>query len=338
MATFQMDPGFTGLPATENPRIYLEVLANIEQIPGVQSVTLMENAFMSGIISNNRVTVDGEEHGLFMNAVGPAFLEATGMRLLSGRMPGIQDGPESPHVGAVNETAVAKLFGGASPVGRILRVGGREVEIVGVINDSRYDEQRREVQPILFDAALQRGGYGGHKIVLRTDVPLARLETSIRQAVTRVDRNLPVPEIQAQTALIARASSSERVFTQLLTLFGGFALLLASIGLHGVTAYTVSRRTSEFGVRVALGARPGQVQWLVLRQVLVLAGVGLLVGIPASLAAGPLVGSMLYDVAPNDVSMIAAASMVMLVVAMAAGFWPAQRAARLDALTALREE
>lgn len=338
MSTFQLDPAFTGLEEDQYSRIYREVLSGVEQIPGVRSVTLMENAFMSGIISNTKVTVDGEEHGLYMNAVGPAFLETTGMRLVSGRMPGIQDDSDSPSVGVVNERAVAKLFGGTSPVGRILQVGSREVEIVGVINDARYDDQRGDVQPTLYDAALQRGGFGGHKIVLRSDVPLGRLENDIRQAVAQVDRNLPVPEIQVQTALISQASSSERVFTQLLTLFGAFALLLASIGLHGVTAYWVSRRTSEFGVRVAVGARPGQVQWLVLRQVLVLVGAGLLVGIPASLAAGPLVGSLLYDVAPNDPTIIAAASSMMLVVALGAGFLPAQRAARLDALAALRKE
>jgi predicted lysophospholipase L1 biosynthesis ABC-type transport system permease subunit len=298
----------------------------------------MENAFLTGITSNSRINVNGVELRLYMNAIGPDFLETAGMRLLAGRMPGIQDGPESPRVGVVNEKAVGELFGGVSPVGQMLNLGSWEIQVVGVINDGRYAELRGEVQPTLYPSALQRSGYGGHHIVLRTAAPSSRLEADIKQAVAQVDSDLPVPMIRSQAAQLAEASARERLFTQLLTLFGGFALLLASIGLHGVAAYTVTRRTGEFGVRVALGARPGQLQWLVLRQVLVLAGLGLLVGVPASLAAGPVVGSLLYDVAPNDVLTIVLASAVMVAVALGAGYWPARRAARMDALEALREE
>jgi ABC-type antimicrobial peptide transport system permease subunit len=121
-------------------------------------------------------------------------------------------------------------------------------------------------------------------------------------------------------------------------LFGMFALMLASIGLHGVTSYSVSRRTSEIGVRVAVGARPDQILSLVLRQVVVLAGLGLLIGVPVALAASPLVGSLLYGVAPTDPVAIISASAVMLVVAIGAGLLPALRAARVDALVALRTE
>jgi ABC-type antimicrobial peptide transport system permease subunit len=128
------------------------------------------------------------------------------------------------------------------------------------------------------------------------------------------------------------------VFTELLFLFGAFALLLASIGLHGVTSYSVSRRTGEIGVRLAVGARPAQVLWMVLRQVVALAGIGLLAGVPMALAAGPMVRSLLFGVAPTDAVAIAAAAVVMLTVAVTAGLLPARRAARLDALAALRAE
>jgi ABC-type antimicrobial peptide transport system permease subunit len=128
------------------------------------------------------------------------------------------------------------------------------------------------------------------------------------------------------------------VFTQLLSVFGAFALLLASIGLHGVAAYSVSRRTSEIGVRIALGARPSRVLWLILRQVSVLALAGLALGIPAALLAAPVVGSLLFGVAPTDPAAIIAAAAVMFAVAFAAGAQPALRAARLDPLTALRAE
>jgi ABC-type antimicrobial peptide transport system permease subunit len=147
-----------------------------------------------------------------------------------------------------------------------------------------------------------------------------------------------VPTIRAATEIIAQSSAKERVFTKLLTLFGGFALLLASIGLHGVTSYSVTRRTSEFGVRAAVGARPGQILWLVLREVAVLAAIGLVVGVPAALAAAPLMGSLLYGVAPTNPWAVISAAVVMLAVAAGAALLPAFRASRLEAVAALRTE
>jgi predicted lysophospholipase L1 biosynthesis ABC-type transport system permease subunit len=238
----------------------------------------------------------------------------------------------------VNETAMRELFGGHSPVGRLLDVGNGTVQIVGVVNDTPYRSRRQEVPATLYESALQRGGYGGHHLVLRTGTPLPRLEPLIREAVYRVDPDLPVPEIRSQTEIMAETGARERVFTQLLSIFGAFALLLASIGLHGVTSYAVARRTSEIGVRVAVGARRGQILWMILRQVLVLAAVGLVIGVPISLAAAPVVGSLLYGVAPNDVLTVAGAAVVMLAVTCAAGLLPARRAARVDAMVALGVE
>lgn len=335
---FQIDPGYTRLPSDQYPALYTQLLERLRALPGVHSATLLENALMSGIVSNTRVTIDSENHRLYMNAVGPDFLETMGMRLLAGRMPGPVDGPDQPAVGALNQTAVQRLFGGASPMGATLNVNGREVQIVGVVSDSRYDRQRAPVYSTLYDAALQRPGWGGHHIVLRVSVPPAQLEPDIRRIVTAVDRDLPVPDIRTQLAQMERTIGRERVFTQLLSVFGAFTLLLACIGLHGVTAYSVTRRTSEIGVRIALGARPAGVLWLVLRQVAVLAVAGLVIGVPAAVIAAPVVGSLLYDVAPTDVIAIVAAAAVMLTVAFAAGAQPALRAARLDPLTALRAE
>jgi predicted lysophospholipase L1 biosynthesis ABC-type transport system permease subunit len=298
----------------------------------------MEHALMGGIISNTRVTVGGEEQVLYRNAVGPALLETMGMRLLSGRLPGRQDVRDAPYVGALNETAVAKLFAGESPLGRTLYVGSREVMVIGVINDTPYQSRRDPVPATLYESALQRTGFGGHHIVLRTSVPADRLEATIRQAVWEVDPDLPVPGVQAQTAIMAQTSAKERVFTQLLSLFGGFALFLASIGLYGVTSYSVARRTSEIGVRVAVGARPGQIVWLILRQVIVLAGFGLLFGIPIALVGGPVMESLLFGVEPTDPAMVLAASLSMLAVAAGAGMLPARRAAAVSPRRALETE
>jgi predicted permease len=338
LVMFQLDPGYTQLPPEEYPGLYLQVLDRLDAIPGVRSTTLLENALMSGIISNTFVDVDGASRNLYRNAVGPGFLETIGMRLLAGRVPGIQDTDDAPPVGAVNATAMEELFGGELPIGRFLRVEGGDVRIVGVVNDAPYRNQRDPVPPILYESALQRQGYGGHHIVLRTDAQAGPIEPLIREAVARVNADLPVPGLRTQADIMAQTSARERAFTQLLSLFGGFALLLASIGLHGVTSYWVTRRTSEIGVRVAVGARPHQIFRLVLRQVVVLVAVGLAAGVPASLAAGRLVSSLLYGVAATDVRTVAVAVVVILGVAIGAGFLPARRAARMDALVALRAE
>ena len=338
VATFPLDPGFTSRPPEENAVLYQEVLAAVQEVPGVRSVTLMENVLLSGVVSNGTVTVGERRVNLYRNAIGPAFVETLGMRLVAGRMPGLQDGPDAPRIGVVNETAVRELFGGSSPLGVTFDAGGVQVQVVGVVNDTPYRSRRAEVPSTLYESALQRSGYGGHNIVLRTDVPIAQLEAPIRDAVHRVNADLPVPRIRSQTEIMARSTARERVFTQLLTLFGIFALFLAAIGLHGVTSYSVSRRTSEIGVRMAVGARPGQILWMVLRQVLVLAAVGLVVGVPLSLWAAPITGSLLYGVAPTDVATIVAGAVSMVAVAAGAGLLPAARAARREATAALGAE
>ena len=338
LAFFKLDPVATGTPEEQHAAIYRQVLERLRAVPGVSSVTMMENVFLSGITSNSSVTVDDERLSLYMNAVGPDFLETMGMRLLAGRVPDERDGPGQPQVAAINETAARRLFGTTPPLGQTITLGSRQVEVVGVVGDSLYDRQRAEVRPTMFDSALQRPGFGGHNIVVRTSMPAAGLEPLLRQAVAGVHRDLPVPEIRTQVAQMQASIVRERVFTQLLTIFGGFALLLASLGLHGVTAYSVSRRRSEIGVRVALGARPGQVLWLILRQVVVLAVAGLALGVPLAVTVAPVVGTLLYEVAPTNAALIASASLVMLAVAVGAGLMPARRAARMDPLSALRTD
>ena len=161
LVLFRLDPGYTRIPAERHTDLYVNLLQRLDEVPGVRYATLIENPLLSGLTSNSRVTVDGEEHNLYRNAVGPRFLETMGMRLIDGRMPDLRDRPGYPNVGAVNETAARQLFGGASPIGRTLAFGERVVMIVGVVSDSRYDRQRAPVRPTLYDAALQRPASGG---------------------------------------------------------------------------------------------------------------------------------------------------------------------------------
>ncbi|HEX5216111.1 MAG TPA: ABC transporter permease [Vicinamibacterales bacterium] len=335
---FQIDPSKVAPTPPEQSAIYQELQNRIAAIPGVSAVSMIENVLLGGLTSNTQVQVDGKDVRIAVNGVGPGFLETMGMRLIAGRAPGIQDRPGSPEVVALNETAAKTIFGSESPLGKTLKSFDRSYEIVGVINDSLYARQREPVKATMFPSALQRAGYGGNYIVLRTSVPAETLEAQLRRAVAEVHRDLPVPQVRSQVAQIQDSTIRERVFTEMLMLFGGFALLLACIGLHGVTSYSVARRTSEMGIRLALGAQRRQVLWLVQRQVIVLAVAGLAIGVPLAVMAAPLVGALLFGVAPTDYAAIAIAGAVMLIVATGAGLLPARRAARLDPLKALRTE
>jgi ABC-type antimicrobial peptide transport system permease subunit len=174
--------------------------------------------------------------------------------------------------------------------------------------------------------------------VVRSALPLEQLAPELKRAVASVSLTLAAPEVRSQVAQVEDRIGRERVFARLLTIFGAFALLLASIGLHGVTAYSVSRRTNEIGVRMALGAEPKQVLWLVQRQVAWLGIAGLIVGVPLGFAASPLLSSLLFGVAPSDPRTMVVAAAVMLSVALLAGYLPARRAARMNPLAALRRE
>jgi predicted permease len=335
---FRFDPAVADPDAARQVKISLDVLARLGAIPGVDAATIVENPLAGGLTSGTSIAVDGVSRRILMNAVGPGFIETMGMRLIGGRQIAASDVPGAARVAMVNESAVRIIFGGAWPVGRRIGFGRSEIEIVGVVSDTRYRDRRSDVEPILFDSALQRPGYGGHHLALRTAASPASLEVPIRQALASVNTRLPLPDLRTQTAEIAETSARERVFAQVLTVFSGFALLLAAIGLYGLTAYAVARRTAEIGLRVALGSRPAQVLWLFVRQVAWLTAAGLALGIPLALGAGRLVSAFLFGVSPDDAVSIGAAAFVLVLVSLAACVVPARRAATLDPLVALRAE
>ena len=331
-------------PSLEDASRMRAVLARLEAIPGVASATVVENALLTGWSSNTEIYVDGQRARMQMQAVGPRFFETMQMRMVAGRpITGSDLGGAAP-VAVINETAARRHFGGGSPIGRTFRVGSgrtttRTLEVVGVVADARYESLRNATAPTFYDSYMQRpGGTYTTFFAVRTMVPALSLERSIKDAVAAVDPGLPIVRLETQQQKIDRALGRERVLSRLLTLFGAFALLLASLGLHGLTSYAVARRTSEIGIRLALGAQRSQVLWLILRQVLWLAVAGVALGLPLAWAGGPLVGAYLYGVAPRDAWTIAMSACVLTAVAMLAGWMPARRAARMDPLGALRVE
>ncbi len=353
LVVFQIDPGRLGGDADLDPvPLYERVLERVRVLPGVTSATLVENVLVTGRTSNTDVKVDNEPIRIRMNAVGPDFFETMRLPIVLGRPIGPGDRKGTPPVAVINQTAASTYFPGQSPIGRRLLVGKSELEIVGVAGTTLYRDLRTAPEPMFYDSFAQRsldyfpglakilrsGTPNPINVVLRTSGSTAALAGAIPAAVREVEPALPIPDIKTHTELIAGTIERERMFMRLLVVFGGFAVLLACIGLHGVTAYAVARRTSEIGIRVALGAQRGQVLWLILKQVIVVTLAGIAIGVPVALAAGPVVGSLLFGLAPRDALTIAMASIAMLAVAIAAGWLPARRAARLPVVAALRQD
>lgn len=327
------------MASPEQVRKIGDLLGNLEAIPGVVSATVVENALVSGWVSNTMVTIENTSTSMLMDAVGPGFFDTMRIPILAGRALTLADNASAPPVVVINQAAADRYFPNQSPVGRTFLVGQRKVDIVGVAANSLYDSLRRAARPMLYDSYLQRlGGTYMTTVAVRTSVSPDRLEPSLRAAVAAADPDLPIAKVRSEQDQIDESTGKERVFTRLLTLFGGFALLLVCVGLHGLTSYAVTRRTGEIGIRLALGAQREQVLWMILRQVVALTGVGLVVGVPAAVAVSHHVAALLFGVAPKDPFMVSAAMGLMLVVSIVAGWVPARRAARMEALAALRQE
>ncbi|MCI0433001.1 MAG: ABC transporter permease [Gemmatimonadetes bacterium] len=314
------------------------LLERVEAIPGVRSATLIENVLLSGWTSNNSASIEGVDRMIWMNAIGPRFFETMGMELVAGRSIGLQDDAGAPRVVVINEAAAREFFAGVPPIGRRFTYGPTEAEVVGIVRDSRYSSVRTDILPTLYDSWLQRADGWVPHLLLRVGPGLTGLEPELRQAVAEVSPDIVIAELRLHTEYVNDSVSRERLMTRLLIVFGAFALLLACIGLYGVASYSVARRTHEIGIRIALGAERPRVLWLVLRQVLLLAGVGLAIGVPAALAASPVMNSLLFGLGPRDPGTIVLASLAMVLVAIAAGLIPAVRASRMQVFAALRRE
>jgi len=337
LVLFAMDPTMNGKRPERNAVVFPQVLDRIEQIPGVSSATLIENALVSGWESDSRITVGDHTGVMFMNRVGPRFLDTMGIRIIDGRGIDAADRPGRPNAVVLNQTAVKEFFPGGSPIGQHFKNGNRELEVVGVFADTKYDGLRSAIPSTMLQSYAQ-ASMTSMFVVVRSSVPPADLRREIERAIRDIDPALPITKFKTQQAQINETIGKERVFVQLLTVFGAFALLLACVGLHGVTSYSVTRRTGEIGIRLALGAQRSQVLWMILRQVVVLAAIGLALGLPLAWLAGPAVSAFLFGLKANDPVTLFASALVMVGVAVGAGVWPARRAARMEALTALRTE
>src|SRR5215468_704953 len=343
------DPRMIGYQGKQVAAIYQSLLERFKTIPGVRSASVGGGLGLLGEggrgkpipipHAQGRPAPPGEPLRPFIGTVTPEYFETVGMTILRGRGFTARDFDRGSGQKAVivNEAFARYYFGEADPIGQ--RFGyndaGDGLEIVGVVKDAKHSSLRQPARPFWYGAGFVQGAT---TFQLRTAADPTRIIAAVRQAAREIDSNLPLYNIKTLARQVDESLAQERLISALSGFFGLLSLLLAAIGLYGILAYAVSRRTREIGIRIALGAHPGTVLRMVLRQGLILTLLGVGFGLAASLGATRLIASQLFDVTPTDSVTFVAAPILLLTVALLAGLVPAMRATNVDPLIAIRQE
>ena len=343
-----MDLPETRYPLAASTPILQRLDEKFASVPGVQAEALTELPLISGSARNSTLIPEGQQKkaegnpSALTNRVGAHFFETFGIPIIAGRVFTMQDAPNSPKVAIVNQSLAQKYFPNANPIGKTFQTGGRHpftVEIVGVCGDARYYRVRKEVQPTFYTPYWQVDeGVHDATFAISTQLDGHALLPSLRDAIRQIDTNLPMLDVRTQDEQIAANLRQERIFAVLSSGFGVLALALACVGIYGIMAYSVANRRNEIGIRLALGAQPGQVRAMILRESTWLSIAGIVAGVGTALFLTRLVKSMLYGIQPNDPLTISCGVLLLLAVALAASWIPARRAARVQPMDALRHE
>jgi predicted permease len=285
----------------------------------------------------------GEDMNPTMNYPQPGLFATLGIPVLLGRDFRATDDKTAPKVAIINEKFAQRYFKGVNPVGRHLGMGGNpgtklDVTIVGLVSNTKHENMRREIPVELYLPARQTDFVVDMTGYVRTERPPDQIMSEIRQLIHGMDANLPIYDMRTLSQQVDRSLSIERLVASLSAVFGALATFLAAIGLYGVMAFTVTRRTREIGIRMALGARRADVLWLVMREALLLIACGVAVGLPASFLLTRLVESQFYGVSARDPLTMAGALIGITIVALLAGYAPGKRAASIHPMEALRCE
>lgn len=349
-----INPQAAGYSQTQVEALYRTIEEHFHALPGVVKVGIATYTPMEDNNWGNSIKVQGQpdfQHGASWVKGNAEFFDSVGTHVLMGRGFTVQDTSTSPPVAVVNQAFVKTFFKDKNPIGQ--RIGypnsPGDFQIVGVVEDTAYTTVRWKNHEMYFVPMMQRPPsdkdpietdlslYAG-AIVIQTVRPLNDAEAETQRTLSAINPNLTVVKFQTFTEQIADRFTEERLVARLTTLFGGLALLLAAIGLYGVTAYTVARRTSEIGIRMALGAERLSVVVMVMRGALLQTILGLLIGLPVAIFCVRFVKTQLYEIANADVSVVAFAIATLAVAAIVAGMIPARRAASIDPAQALRME
>jgi predicted permease len=339
---FTIDPPHNRYSGEKQIAFFKQLEDRIVAIPGVEFSTLSNVALLSGMDNSGAIRRPGHGNALFTfweNAVGQNFFETMQIPILRGRAFDIHDRTNLAKMVVINETLAKDLFPDSNPIGQTLGTGNdSRGEVIGICRDAKYASLRDAPPPTAYFLYSQRHLFGAMTAAVRTHAAPAIIVTAARKIVAGIDKDVPILAVRTQTEQIAASLKNERLFAALTVGFGVLAVLLACIGIYGIMAYSVARRTGEIGIRIALGAVSRGVLLMILRETLTLTLTGIVIGIAASLALTRFVATMLYGLKSNDPITLVIALLLMTVIALIAGWLPARRASRLDPMVALRQE
>lgn len=361
LLVFRLQPAQGGYKAERLAQFYQQLFARLDNLPGVRAATfgrvplIARDNWANSILLPGEIEATATPRSTFRQMVRENYFATLEIPFLRGRGFTAQDDASAPQVAIVNQTFAREFFPNDDALGKRItfRRSKQTVEIIGVVADTKYESQRKKIAPLLYTPWQQLGeGIGGMNFTLRTAGEPTALAAAVRQVVRELDSSLPLTEVSSQTARSQATLGQERLSARLLSFFGGLALLLAAIGLSGVLAYSVSQRTNEIGIRMALGAQTVNVLWLVIWQGMKLVLVGLAVGAAGGYILKRLLASQsfergtwqariaeqLYGVSVTDPLTVAVIASLLIVVALVACWIPARRAAKVDPMIALRRE
>lgn len=362
LVTFALDPRLSSYHYDAGSELYRDILQRLGSLPGVESATLAETGPLMHSRNTTNVSVEGftsntpEEAITEFNAVGAGYFRTIETPLIAGREFTAADGADAAPVAIVNQAFAKHFLAHQNPVGKHMHRGSGgpfEIQIVGVVKDTNTTSLREPQSPAYYmpleqyfanERAIRHGS--SHPAAnarrafffVRSSMPPATLERDIRSIVHAAAPNVPAFNMKTMSERVNDSVYAERFSALLAVLFGVIAAILAGVGLYGVIAYSVTRRTPELGIRMALGAPPAQVLRLVMKEVLTLAAIGIVMGVPAALALARLMSSQLYGVDAQSLDVFSAAIAIVALFAALAGLIPAYRASLVDPKVALRYE
>jgi predicted permease len=349
LLAFDVDPTMSRYDPNWTADYYRRLLDRLNAIPGVESRTFAVVPVLENNEWDNWVTIEGysakqdERPDPHMQFCSPGFFKTLKIPVLLGRDFTDRDDAGAPKVGIVNEKFVKRYFGDSNPLGRHIGMGidpgiKTDIQIVGVVGDTKYENMRDEIPYELYLPSVQKGFANGGTVYVRAQGDPTGVFNTLRAAVTGVDASVPMYDVRTVGDEMEISLLTERLLATLSSVFGCLATLLAALGLYGVMAFMVVRRTREIGIRMALGARQASVVWMVLRETLTLAGIGVAVGLAGAYGLTRLIQTQLFGIEPTDQGTLIGASLGIAAVTTLAGFIPAKRATGIDPMVALRWE
>jgi predicted permease len=344
---FSVSPELSSYDIAKEEDLVLRLRQAIEALPSVRSVSLTQIPILTNSNASRNITAEGYKPGedestdVDNNPVGPNYLATLGIPLKRGREFNESDTAASQKVAVINETMAKRFFAGRDPVGLHFGWGAghgtkTDIEIVGVMGDAKSTDLRGVVRPFALTPYSQMERAGDASFYVRTDSNPAAMGTTLRETVRKFDPNLPVYDLKTLTREVDELAYTDRLITVFSLGIGLLAALLAALGLYGVMAYVVARRTREIGIRMTLGATSGNVSWMILREIVVMCAGGLALGLVVAYLLGRVIETQLYGVKASDPLVFVTAAVLLTAVAMMAGWLPARKAAGVDPMVALR--